>query len=363
MIKFANFLIILILMDFVFNLPASSSQENTNMLPVNFESFQYPVPTSMEEWEEIKPVLRAKLRRLLGNLPRMFTPEPEITPLEENEIYTLSKIEFDNGAGHTVYGYLVIPAGRTEPGPAILYHHYHGGEYDNGKEEILKNYPVDTSPAEVFAKAGYVVLAIDAYAFGERQHQGPAEEEESGNRTEAALFKTFVWEGKTLWGMMVRDDILALNYLLSRPEVDPERVGATGMSMGSTRTWWLAALDERIKASVCVCCLTRYQNLIQQGDVNEHGIYYFVPDILYEGIDMEAVVGLIAPRPLLTQTGDQDAGSPVDGVKMINQFTEEIYDLYDQSDNFEGIIYEGVGHNYISDMWRKTLSWFNTHLK
>jgi dienelactone hydrolase len=58
------------------------------------------------------------------------------------------------------------------------------------------------------------------------------------------LFKQFLWEGATLWGMMVRDDILALNYLLSRPEVDPAQVGTTGMSMGATRAWWLAALDD-----------------------------------------------------------------------------------------------------------------------
>ncbi len=334
------------------------------MLPGNFQPFTYPLPAMAEDWEREKPNLRAKLRRLLGDLPRMFTPKPLTVNVEELEGYTLKKIQFDNGAGDMVYGYLVIPAGRTEPGPAILYHHYHGGEYDNGKEEILKQYPVDSSPAVTLAKEGYVVLAIDAYAFGERQHQGPAGERESGSRTESALFKTFIWQGKTMWGMMVRDDMLALNYLLSLTDiVDPERVGATGMSMGSTRTWWLAALDERIKVSVCVCCLTRYQNLIRHGDVNEHGIYYYVPNLLEEGIDMEAVVGLIAPRPLMTQTGDQDAGSPIDGVKQINEFAEKVYNLYGKSDLFQGVIYPGVGHKYTPEMWQKTLNWFRMHLK
>ena len=277
--------------------------------------------------------------------------------------YTLEKFTFDNGAGHTVYGYFVLPAGRTEPGPAILYNHYHGGEYDNGKEEILKNWPTDIPPAEAFAKAGYAVLAIDAFAFGERQNQGPAGERESGSRTESALFKTFIWQGKTMWGMMVRDDLLALNYLLSRPEVDPERVGATGMSMGSTRTWWLAALDERVKAAVCVCCLTRYQDLIRLGNVNSHGIYYYIPNLLQEGIDMETVVGLIAPRPLLTLTGDQDAGSPLDGVNKINQFVAGLYELYGVPQQFKGNVYQGVGHTYTKEMWDETFNWFETYLK
>ncbi len=68
-----------------------------------------------------------------------------------------------------------------------------------------------------------------------------------------------------------------------------------GMSMGSTRTWWLAAaLDERIKVAVSVSCLTRYQDIIHTGWVNGHGIYYFVPGMLREKIDTESVVGLVA---------------------------------------------------------------------
>lgn len=290
-------------------------------------------------------------------------PKPRMINREQKNGYTLEKFEFENEVGDTVYGYLAIPDGRTKPCPAILYHHYHGNDYGNGKEEILKNYPVDKPPVESFTQAGYVVLAIDAYAFGERQHQGPAGKQESGVKTESALFKQFIWQGKTLWGMMVRDDQLALNYLLSRPEVDPTRIGATGMSMGSTRTWWLAALDDRIRAAVCVCCLTRYQNLLEQGENNQHGIYYYVPYLLKEGIDMEAVVGLIAPRPLLTQTGDRDDGSPVDGVHAINSFVGKVYGLYNQHENFCGTVYPGIKHEYTPEMWKDTICWFEKHLK
>ena len=107
--------------------------------------------------------------------------------------------------------------------------------------------------------------------------------------------------------MMVRDDLLALNYLVTRPEVDPARIAAMGMSMGSTRTWWIAALDDRIKVAVSVACLTRYQDMIATGEVNGHGIYYFVPGMLHEKIDTESVIGLIAPRAHLTLTGEKDA--------------------------------------------------------
>ena len=162
--------------------------------------------------------------------------------------------------------------------------------------------------------------------------------------------------------MMVRDDLMALDYLCSRKEVDKDSIGVTGMSMGSTRSWWLAALDERIKAAVCVACLTRYQDLIAAGRLREHGIYYFVPGVL-KHFDTEAVVSLIAPRPLLTLTGDQDGGSPVSGVKTINSFVAGVYRLYGKEECFRGVVYPAVGHCYTAEMWQEALSWLDRWLK
>jgi dienelactone hydrolase len=113
-----------------------------------------------------------------------------------------------------------------------------------------------------------------------------------------------LWVGRTLWGMILRDDLMALDYLCSRPEVDAERVGVTGISMGATRTWWLMALDERLKAGVGVACLTRYQELIRSEELKAHGIYYFVPGMLNH-FDTEAVIGLIAPSPDALHDGRQ----------------------------------------------------------
>ena len=341
-----------------------NAKDESTLLFGQFPAFSYPAPASQDEWETQKPMLRKKLRRLLGDLPPLFTPKPLVAEGRKGQGYSLHKFYFDNRAGAMVFGYLVIPEGRTQPGPALIFHHQHAGDYPTGKEEILRAYITDDPPAKVLADEGYVVMCIDAYGFGERQAQGPAGEKDEGGQTEAALFKTFLWEGRTLWGMMVRDDMLALNYLLSRTDlVDPQRVGALGMSMGSTRTWWLAALDERVSAAVCVACLTRYQDLIESGKVNAHGVYYFVPNLLKEGIDMEAVVALIAPRPLLTLTGDKDGGSPVSGVNFINQFVAGVYEKYGQSDRFKGVVYPNVGHQYTVEMWNETIHWFDQFLK
>jgi dienelactone hydrolase len=329
-----------------------------------FTSFRTPLPKSVKSWEKRRNELRKKLWRLLGDLPGLFTPKVTISERLSKDGYELERLTFDNGVGDTVYGYLLIPVGHKRRGPAILYHHYHANKYKQGKEEVISKTfkKLDFATGEALVREGYVVFCIDAYAFGERRFQGPAGKKEEGRRTEESLFKMFLWQGRTLWGMMVRDDLLALNYLVSRREVDPKRIAAMGMSMGSTRTWWAAALDERIKAAVCVSCLTRYQNLIAHGQVRQHGIYYYVPNMLAEKIDAESVVGLIAPRPLLTLTGDKDAGSPVDGVRLINAFQEYLYKLYGKTENFRGLIYKGIRHEYTPEMWKETLSWLKKHL-
>jgi dienelactone hydrolase len=338
------------------------------MLKGGFKSFQTPRPDSSQAWQQKKAELRKTLRRLLGDLPPLFTPKVTVQQRESRHGYTLERFTFGNGVGDTVYGYLLIPQGEPKPRPAILYNHYHGNKYAQGKEEVLikafARWPGGHRliTGEELVRAGYLVLCIDAYAFGQRQAQGPAGEAEKGGATEVSLFKTFLWEGRTLWGMMVRDDLLALDYLVTRPEADPKRIAAMGMSMGSTRTWWAAALDERIKVAVSVACLTRYQDLIAQGNVRCHGIYYYVPGMLQEKIDTEAVVGLIAPRAHLTLTGEQDPGSPAGGVRTINAFQEHLYRLYGQEDHFRGVLYDGVGHVYTPEMWQETLRWLSRHL-
>src|SRR6185436_11245662 len=152
--------------------------------------------------------------------------------------------------------------------------------YDNGKEEMLRAEHTPQEPGPTLARRGYVVLGIDAYCFGERNGQGPGGAKERGGAGEMTASKFNLWVGRSLWGMIVRDDLMALDYLVSRPEVDAQRVGVTGFSMGATRTWWAMALDERLQTGVAVSCLTRYQNLIGHEALAAHGIYYFVPNLL-----------------------------------------------------------------------------------
>ena len=207
----------------------------------------FAVPPTREEWETQRQQVRAELWKLLGRLPpRPATPKVETLSREDRGGYIVEKFQFDNGAGATVPGYLLLPKNAPGKLPAILYCHWHGGEYDIGKEELFQARHTPEPPGPAFAKRGYVVLTIDAYCFGERNGRGPDGRAEKNYVSEETAAKFDFWVGRTFWGMLLRDDLMALDYLVSRLEVDLDRIGVTGMSMGATRSWWLMALDERV---------------------------------------------------------------------------------------------------------------------
>lgn len=328
----------------------------------SFNVPEFKVPADLSTWQQSRTGIRATVQHLIGNVPtRGEAPPVRVISREKKDGYTVEKFEFDNGAGAVVPGYLLIPDAGKKPSPAIFYCHWHGGNYDLGKQEIFTTHHTPEIPAATLTRAGYVVMAIDAYCFGERSGKGPGGPGEKGGAEEMSTSKRELWLGRSLWAMMVRDDQMALDYLFTRPEVDQQRVGVTGISMGATRSWWLMALDERIKTGVAVGCLTRYQNLIAEEKLKAHGIYYFVPGILNH-FDTEAVVSLIAPRPVLFMTGDEDIGSPVSGIRKIDASVRPVYDLYNKQDGFQNIIYPKTGHVYTQDMWEKMQQWFKNRL-
>ena len=261
-----------------------------------------------------------------------------------------------------MYKRQAIPSNIKGKVPVIVGLHGHS----SSKENIFGS---DSNTAQdvlaLLISNGFAVMAIDSYFNGERRGQGPAGSLEmmaEGSDQELSLFKINLWFGRSLWGMQLRDEQIALDYLVSRPEIDSKRIGVEGMSMGSTRSWWLAALDDRIQTVVGVACFTRYKELIEQRQLSAHGIYYFVPGMLNH-FDTEAVMGLIAPRPFLVLTGDSDAGSPLSGIKVLENKLQSVYRLYDKEENFNSIVYEKTGHVFTDEMKIEMINWFIKHLK
>jgi dipeptidyl aminopeptidase/acylaminoacyl peptidase len=333
------------------------------MAQVNVSVPELKVPATIDQWQKQRKTIRETLVKVMGDLP----PRPKVTAVrtlsrEDKGAYILEKFEFNNEAGAVVPGYFLIPNNGKSKHPAIYYCHWHGGNYDLGKQEIFTTHHTPQVPAEVLTSLGYAVIAVDAYCFGERSGKGPGGPQEIGGPEELSSSKYELWMGRSLWAMMVRDDLMALEYLFSRPEIDASRVAVTGISMGATRSWWLMALDDRIRTGVAVGCLTRYQELTAEQKLKAHGIYYFVPGFL-KYFDTEAVISLIAPRPVLFMTGDEDIGSPVSGIRKIEEVLQRIYKLNKADNEFRSIIYPHTGHVYTPDMWEKMTQWMNTQLK
>ncbi|MCC6589574.1 MAG: dienelactone hydrolase family protein [Bryobacterales bacterium] len=317
------------------------------------------LPETAAEWKKARPAIKKIVVESLGEMPARPKPAVKIVKTDRHDGYRIEKFTFDNGVDFEVPGYIALP---DKPGkhPAILTMHGHG----SSKENMFGYEPTSQNVAELLAKRGYVVIGIDNYFNGERRGKGPAGDLEMQARNadqETSLFKLNLWLGRTLWGMMLRDEQMALDYLVTRPEVDANRIGAQGMSMGSTRAWWLAAIDDRVKAVVGVACFTRYEDIIATRNLRAHGIYYFVPGIL-KHFDSEGVMGLLAPRPFLVLTGDSDAGSPPSGMKTLETILSKIYRVNGKPDAFHSIVYPNTGHVYTDDMKARMAAWFDKYL-
>ena len=327
----------------------------------NLKIPDWPVPTDLKRWQEVdRARTRATLLRCLGEMPPR--PDPRMVKVlskEDHDDYLLERFEFHNGIDMVVPGILLIPKNRQGPAPAILGLHGHG----SSKESICTDEKSSQLIGPMLAKRGYLVAAIDACFNGDRVGQGPAgpKLDKGANAQELSLFKLYLWQGRSLWGMMLREEQCLLDYLETRPEVDNTRIAATGMSMGCTRSWWLAAIDDRVQAVVGVACFTRYTELIAHGNLRKHGIYYFVPGVLRH-FDTEAIHALIAPRPHLELSGDQDGGAPTDGIATLEKKLAALYHLYGKGDHFRSVIYKDTGHEYLPEMKQEMVEWFERHL-
>ena len=294
---------------------------------------------------------RRALYNLLGDLPERHDPiSCQVLSVSEQQSYAIEKLVLDLNGIQPVPAYLVKP--QTDgPHPCVLYNHAHGGDYGLGKDELIQGRSCLQMPpyAEALTSQGMAALCIDAWLFGERS-----------GRTESEVFKHMLWAGQVLWGMMVFDSIRALDYLCSRTDIDASRIGTIGLSMGSTMAWWLAALDPRIKVCVDLCCLTDYEALIESGELDGHGIYYYVPSLLKHFTTWE-INALIAPRPHLSLAGNLDPLTPTAGLERIDRELQKVYKKQGHPEAWQLSRFD-VGHVETAEMRTAALAFLSEWL-
>jgi dienelactone hydrolase len=289
-------------------------------------------------------------RHRLAELLHFDEPDFSVlgSAIAEHGDYAVETLALRIGGAKT-RGLLTRPTGSSGPLPAILYAHSHGGKYEIGAQELLDGREYLQEPlGPVLARAGYVTLAVDMPVFGVRS-----------STSEAAAAKALLWRGKSLIGQMVCEQAAALSYLAGRPDVDASRLSAFGMSMGCTLSYWLAALDSRIKAVAQLCCFADQRTMIQLGAHDGHGIYMVVPGLLDEA-DAGAIAALIAPRPQLVCIGEADRLTPP---QAFSRAWEELFPAYAPAPtNLQLISEPGVGHEETPRMRQAMLAFLREYL-
>ncbi|MCC6162382.1 MAG: dienelactone hydrolase family protein [Acidobacteria bacterium] len=237
------------------------------------------------------------------------------------------------------------PKSLTAPAPAIVALHDHGGFYLWGKEKLVAidgEHAVFTSFRQRYyggraiaidlVRQGYVVIVIDMFYWGdrrmlladdptdwrERQASLPQTRIDAFNtrasQNEQLVGRTIFAAGFTWPGVMCWDDIRTVDYLRTRPDVDPARIGCVGLSVGAVRAAYLAALDERIRASVVVCWMTSFPAQLRTHVRNTIGHTKVIPGV-HRHLDYPDIASIAMPRPMLVFSGTKDGLFDLDGVK------------------------------------------------
>ena len=307
---------------------------------------------TLDDWNARRAEFRQQLFEMLGldPLPERTLLKPVVTGRVEHELFAVEKLHFQSRPGLYVTGNLYIPKSPKGKAPTILYVCGHGRVKKGGISYGNKTYY--QHHGGWFARNGYVCLIIDTLQLGEIEgiHHG--------------TYRHGMWwwnaRGYTSAGVEAWNCIRALDYLQTRDEVDPKRIGVTGRSGGGAYSWWIAALDDRIKAAVPVAGITTLKNHVVDGCVEGHcDCMYMVNTYRW---DYAQVAALIAPRPLLISNTDKDRIFPLDGVVDVYTKVRRIYELHGKLNHIGLQITEGP-HKDTQELRVHAFHWFNKFLK
>jgi len=292
-----------------------------------------------------------QLFALLGERSKPETLTAQVVGIEERNGYLLESLMLDLNGLEKVPAYFAKPVDVEGALPTIIFNHSHGGNFDQGKEELLNSSSYLQSPSfvEEITRLGFAVCSIDMWGFNERK-----------GKQESELVKEMLLYGQTLWGMRLYDNISLLDYLETRSDVDSSRLATIGMSMGGLMSWWLAALDERIKVTVDIAGQVHIETLIQKRGLDHHGFYYYVPGFL-KHVSTLAVQELIVPRPRLSLAGRDDRLCPIEGAQFLNEQLQKTYANQHVPQNFEGYVLTG-GHQETREMRALWTRFLKKHL-
>lgn len=305
---------------------------------------------SREHFESQRPQWRQEYLEMLG-----LWPLPERTPLNATITHTVEHgdcridcLHYQSKPGLYVTANLYRPA-KIEDGaklPAILYVCGHSGRGRDGNKTAFQSHGL------WFARHGYVCLVVDTLQLGEIAaiHHGTYREQR------------WWWHsrGYTSAGVECWNGVRGIDYLTSRDDIDPARIGVTGISGGGAATFWVAAADERVAAACPVSGMADLESYVGNRVINGHCDCMFLDNTFQW--PWTRIAALIAPRPLLFVNSDNDAIFPMDANDRITNRLERTYRLFGAGDKVDTLVSVG-GHAYREDIRRGVYQFLNLHLK
>jgi hypothetical protein len=302
-----------------------------------------------EDWPRLRLEARERLLLALGMAPLPPRDTPILARHEgtlERDGYRVERLVLEPRAHFLMPAHLYVPTTVHHPAPAILYSPGHW--MINGKSET------DIQACCIgFAKLGFVSLVFDPIGQGER---GPSFEDHA--RRDLLLL------GLSQEGLMAWESVRTVDYLLTRPEVDGNRIGMTGASGGGLNTVYTCAVDERIAASVPVCYVTSFSRFFRAmrglNWNNQNDLCNQVPNVIRDA-DMAGLCGLFYPRPLMFINGLLDPQFPVEGARQVEAQLRDLYDAV-QGERLRVTAID-ADHGYDKAMREAAYGWFRLWLQ
>ncbi|WP_265596372.1 acetylxylan esterase [Verrucomicrobium sp. BvORR106] len=305
-----------------------------------------------DTWNAFRDQSRAELAEMLGLDLTAARTDLKVTKTGEfeHEGVVVENLHYQSRPGLYVTANLYRPKVVEKPLPTVLYVCGHSSMTKDGVS--YGNKSGYEHHGVWYAKHGFVCLIIDTVQLGEipGEHHG--------------TYRLGKWwwmaRGYTPAGVEAWAGIRALDYLETRPEVDKTRFGVAGRSGGGAYSWFVAALDERIKCAVPTAGITTLRNHVVDGCVAGHcDCMFFVNTFRW---DYDRLAALVAPRALLVTNTDKDGIFPIDGVFNIYQSTRRVYKALGAEGNIGLHIAEGP-HKDMQPLNTGEFHWMMRHLQ
>lgn len=299
--------------------------------------------------------LKKAMWKNIGLFTEKTPLKTKITNSFEKDGYRVENIIYESLPGFYVTASLFVPGNIKKPAPAIL--------FCSGHSQIAYRRELYQLPLINLVKKGFIVLAIDPIGQGERSQYNPDSADSlfvnSSTKQHSYPSTQVLLTGKSVARYFIWDGIRGIDYLVSRKEVDPKRIGVHGLSGGGTQTAYISALDDRVAVSAPAGYITSYKRLFESigPQDGEQNIYHGILD----GIDHGDFVEVRAPKPTLIMATTRDFFS-IQGARETYAEAKGIYRLLGKPDNIE-MIEDDFEHGYTKKTREAMYAFFQKFLE